>query len=324
MATKYAAQGSVVSATYPWTKVKISAVANTTPIELTTLTAHHCNQTDTIDVEGTGISAIDGQEFQVNVVDSTHIQLLGTSASGTSSTGYVLNYQLQPAGSFPSGGDLGDPNVVGAALEWAGNPGPFLYKRCGQYSFFQGYYAITSPGNVSGNYFMNLTWGSALTPAHSWTMLSYQTLQAMGGGVAPYVKGSDALSFESTFTIMYTVDNSNITDAMHIAFGLFLVQGGSLVVPSGGSPFAMTFVSFDSTRFANTGGGANDYFYPIVLRGFIPNLTTYGAGGGLSLPASNLGIGVGYYLDNASGASGSSTLQAVGNWTVSGAQYRAN
>lgn len=320
MSVKYAAQGSVVSATSPWRKVTISSVSNTTPIALAFNFAHDFNQTDSVLVEGTGISAIDGAQFQVNVVDSTHVQLLGTTASGTSSSGYAIDMQLQPAGVFPSGGELGDPNVLGAALEWAGNPAPFLYQRCGQYSFFQGYYAFGGNALNTGLFF-NAGWYTfSSLSSHAWTLISYYTLAQIGiNNVPPYVKGTDAFEFETSLSLC--LNSVNNTDQVALAFGLFFVQGGSIVAPAS-SPFCTTIAQVSTTGLAAPGGSYLIY-EPVMLRGFVPNVTLHG-GGGLTLPDNNFGIGLAYLGDGNSSLAGGSSLKAVGPWTLSGAQYRAN
>ena len=65
----------------------ISAVANTTPIRITTATNHDLETGDLVWIEGTGLAGINNQSFTVTRVAATTFDLVGTVASGAFGAG---------------------------------------------------------------------------------------------------------------------------------------------------------------------------------------------------------------------------------------------
>lgn len=67
-------------------EVEIDSIANTTPIQITTLTAHDFITGDKVDVIGSAISAANVSANPVTVISSTVFSLDGTTAGGSSGT----------------------------------------------------------------------------------------------------------------------------------------------------------------------------------------------------------------------------------------------
>ena len=135
MAIVYNGQGSLVSPTVGvGTRVQIFSSTSTSPVVVSTVTAHGFNTGDTVEIEGHTINTPADRVSQITVIDSKHFSLNGTTgfvAGG--STGYAIDYELQPAIVLPAGGDLVDPGTVQAFAEGLANTAPYLYRASGKY-----------------------------------------------------------------------------------------------------------------------------------------------------------------------------------------------
>lgn len=75
--------------------VAITAVSNTTPVQITTAAAHGAQTGDVLRLTGTGIAALQGgaanriRWWKVHRVDATHLTLDDSVASGAAATGYL-------------------------------------------------------------------------------------------------------------------------------------------------------------------------------------------------------------------------------------------
>jgi hypothetical protein len=315
VSTVYNGNGTLVTPTQnPVTRIPISVVANTTPIEITTGGAHGFNTGDTIEQEGTSVSSANGQ-FQITVVDSTHYRLNGTVADGGGSGGYAVDYECQPAIIIPANGDLADMGPIGAAMEGLANPVPFLYRRTGQlrlvneYIFGNDWFItpfITNPWSTNTNFN-----SSVVTPL-SMTSYSMQSAQVNNLGIAPNFQSGDWLELSTSFTVSTFAHAPNSYGWIQVGFGL--TQGGSLLSTIGVSSSLCGFQTQGSSF------GPSNMTTAVTCQLFTP---INNGGGGLSLPASNLGFCIFGRMDYNNGGA-QVDLYLVGEWTGFIRQYRQN
>lgn len=135
MPQPYAGNGSIPFVTLgAGFRMRIMGWSNTTPVVVQSVGSafSSVNTGDTVEIEGTG-GNIDGV-WQVTRQDSSHLILNGSTATGGSATeGYVVDYQIQPALTIPSSGDLAQAGDVAIVGEASANSVPFLYRLTGTY-----------------------------------------------------------------------------------------------------------------------------------------------------------------------------------------------
>lgn len=248
MPTIFTGQGSVVSATSgAGRRVAITAVANTTPIQISAA-GHGFLQTDTVLVEGTGIAAIDGKYFQANIINSGTFSLLGTSASGTSTTGYAIDYQLQPAIQVPAGGDLVDPGAIGAALEGCFNPVPFLYAHTGKWRLHNQYSLVggaplslphyTNPWSSNSLSSASTTW--ALASSAQWSLQSLSDTT----GLPSYAGPNEFWEWNVSMSALIVPSQNNILCSVDIGAAVGVGTGVPSMI---GGPFQTVFSPINSS-----------------------------------------------------------------------------
>ena len=92
----------------------ISAVANTTPVGVTTSTAHSFQNYDTVEITGTGI--VDGT-WPILVTGANTLTLTGSTAAGTHSSGTIVDTSLSPAASVPIDGEAETMTTLSPVLQ---------------------------------------------------------------------------------------------------------------------------------------------------------------------------------------------------------------
>lgn len=307
MPTIFTGQGSVVFATSgAGRRVAISSVVNGTPV-VVNATAHGFLYTDTVLIEGTGLTALDGKYFQLSSVSTNQFTLLGTTASGSSSSGYAIDYQLQPAIQVPAGGELADPNVNGAAIEGIANYVPFLYARTGKYRLYNEY--VLTAGTGLPPFTSAWSTNSGFTST-SLVVLSgaSATLASMSSqpSIPPVVAAGDVLEYSFTFTVGM-VCGSGASQFANVDIGLAQIIGGSptlLAMP------ATVLVAYNSSSISPLP------FYTVTLSGAIRE--------SLVSPVSTMAFGIGALVDNFNGGATSCAINLYGPWTGYVNQYRAN
>jgi hypothetical protein len=219
-------QGTLVTPTSgAGTRKAISAVDNTTPIKVHA-TAHGFLTGDTIEQEGT--SGIADGQFQITKVDANSYILNGTTAAGAATTGFAIDYELQPAFRMPANGTLADVNDVIALGEGLSNPVPFLYRRAGKLRLYNQYYIqndwFTTPFNSNPWFTVNnFTSTSAIILAGTTA-----TMQASSDttSIPPYFVDGDLLELSVSGTIA-TVTHTGPQNAF-IQLGLGITVNGVL------------------------------------------------------------------------------------------------
>ena len=259
MATLYNGQGTLISPTKgAGARVAISAVANTSPIAITTSGAHGFNSGDSIEQEGTS-SVADGQ-FQITKVDGTHYLLNGTTANGTATTGYAIDYELLPAVTIPANGELVDMGPLGEAIEGAFDPVPFLYRRAGKWRLYNQYDIIA--GNVITTPFYSNPWSAnANFTSTSFVALAnatftFESASDLPSGPPPVFASGDFIDVALSFTVNAITSTS--TQNAYYQVGMGLVQGGTLYP-------TLLFQTVQAAYFAGGSGGA--LISPVTLTG---------------------------------------------------------
>ena len=302
--------GTLVSATKgAGVRVAIASIANTSPIAVTTLGVHGFNTEDSVEIEGTS-GVADGQ-YQITKVDGTHFLLNGTTANGTSGSGYIVDYELQPAYQMPANGTLADVNDVITLGEGLSNPIPYLYRRTGKWRLYNQYYInnawfsspfVSNPWSTNNN-FTSVT----VTPMASSTTTFESSSDTTS--IPPVFAVGDLLEISTSFTISTTTHTGTQYAAIEVGFGL--VQGGSLLSTIG-IPSVLVQANY-------LNGGS--FLTPCHVSGFFGPLVA-GSGGG-TFPAANLSYCLFARLDYISAAN-QIDLLAIGQWSGTVKQWRPN
>jgi hypothetical protein len=304
MPSTFAGQGSLITPTSgAGRRVAITGVANTSPIQITA-SGHGFYQTDTVVIEGTGISALDGNMFQVNIITSSVFSLLGTTAAGTSSAGYAIDYELLPAVVLPTGSDLVDPNTASAAWQGCINPTPFLYQRTGKWRLHQEYTILAGDTIIAP--FHSNPWSnqSGITTtlqyfAFNSAQFSLQNLQNPTTQPAPYFGSNEWVEINMSFTVGALLSGSGGLGS-HVFVGAGLGIGTGIPSLLGGP-----IVGFS----VNT---TNTVLNPVTVQYGFPT----------SFDSSNVYLTLVYWIDYL--PSGSIALELVGPLNGHIHQYRAN
>ena len=101
----------------------ISAVANTTPVRITTSASHSFQTGDVVRITNTGIGSIDSKWWKITVIDGTHFDLVASTAAGTSATGNVFGNRSSVLARFDATGGFGTTSGLHVATGLRGNAG---------------------------------------------------------------------------------------------------------------------------------------------------------------------------------------------------------
>lgn len=287
--------GSLVSATKPWTRQAIVSSTNASPIQITTGT-HGYNTGDTVEIEGHVTNTAANGIWQVTVTGTTTYLLNGSTGNGVGgATGYSVDYELQPAFQMPANGSLADVNDVVTLGEGLSNTAPFLYRAAGMYRLHDVYTANNSFGVGP-----TTAWSSTtFTTSSPVALTSAGALFGFSGGAAPVVRVADALeiTFQTNRSFFQTAGTQNfywgpgplVTGSVP-TFVPWMVEGANAPDPAA----QIGLVCFSA-------------FVPMT--GFITSTQTFdiGLAGALSSPATN-----------------SVQLNLWGTWSLTVKHYRAN
>jgi hypothetical protein len=128
----YNPSGTVPQATAPLA-VAIAGSTNASPIAVTA-TGHGYNDGDTVVIEGHLVNTAANGRWQIHRIDANTYSLIGSTGNGVGgSTGYGIDYSINPVPSLPSGGDTRNASSVNGPIEAALNGMPFLFERVGLY-----------------------------------------------------------------------------------------------------------------------------------------------------------------------------------------------
>jgi hypothetical protein len=223
-----------VATTGAKTRVAISATTNATPIQVTTKTVHGFFSGDSVELEGTGIAAIDpsigGQSlYVITVIDTLNFTLNGSTAPGsTASTGYCINYEVQPAFQIPNPGELASMRDLAPIFQGQANAIPYAYRNAGKYRIYNFYVnkLIASPTINMDPY--NTAWstntsfsaGSNFLPLTG-VSLDYLLNNTSGSAAGPVVvAGTDVLDVEYDFSI-----HLESSTTVNVTFQLYAFPG---------------------------------------------------------------------------------------------------
>lgn len=292
----------------------IFSSTSTTPAVVSTVSAHGFNTGDTVFIEGHSTNtAVDGLG-QITFVDSKHFSVNGSVGVGVGgSTGYAIDYELQPAIVLPAGGELVDPGVMGAVLEGLANTAPYLYSLSGKYRLYNVYTAGTTTIGAMAWAAAGASNTSMAFVTNSQNLLGFLGAPVSGGFVAvsppqPCIQTGDVLDI--TYVGAISISSASSTNTLALSLGLSIVgfAGGAyqtLNVLGGGLAFGQTPIGATTTSTT----------YPIMLSGSvtIPNLgSTVGSLFDVGLLSAN------------QSASPAITFQGIMPYTVVVKHYRPN
>lgn len=212
-----------------------------TTIRVVTSTPHGFHTADTIEIEGhTGNTAANGV-WVASVSGSTSLDLNGSSANGTGgATGYAIDYELLPAITLPSNGELGDAGVVDAALEGAYDLGPFLYRRAGLYRLYAAWdTTVASPGTpgLTTNIWSHTT---GITSGGGWQALAGAgALLSFPGIPAPVTHAGDLMEVRITGSMSNNASITGLTIGYSTNGGANVPVGGADQWINSGGPFTL-------------------------------------------------------------------------------------
>jgi len=307
MSTVYSGNGTLISPTTgAGVRKAISAVANTTPIAIT-CTGHGYNTGDTIEQEGT--SGIADGQYQITKTSANAYTLNNTTAGGTASTGYSIDYELLPATTIPANGDLVDMGPLGAALEGSINPQSFLYRRQGKFRLYNQYPIVG--GNFISTPFYSNPW-STNTNFTSTSVValasSTLTLESLSDttSIPPVFASGDLFEISMNFTAVTLTHTGTQNALIEIGFGL--VQNGSLL-STAGLPNAFVNANYLTGGYVAT---------PVALSGWYAL-----ASSPVTLPTNALSLCIFARIDYIS-SSNQVDLNLIGTWSGVCKQWRPN
>lgn len=203
------------------TRINIASSTNATPIVVTTATNHGFSAAggDTVEVEGHLVNTAANGVSQITWLSPTTFSLNGSVGNGVGgATGYVDDYEVSPAQTFPLDGENVDSSTSNPPLENLTNAVPFLYRRAGKYRLYDIYTggagtdggSAWATGTLTTNSFVNLTTGTAL-------------LGFAGGAHSPVLQATDILLATITTSLLITFAGSTtISLAASIAGGTYI------------------------------------------------------------------------------------------------------
>ena len=247
MSIVFNGQGSLVTPTVgPSARGAIVSSTNAAPI-VVTQTAHGYNTGDTVEVESHLVNTAANGLWQIVKVDANRYSLDGSTGVGAgTATGYVTDYELQPAIVVPTGGELVDPGVIGAAIEGVDNLGPYLYRACGKYRLHDVYRGIGLHN------FPGTAWATS-TVTNSWAVMTGCS-SMLPLAPTPSLHNGDILRL-TLVTSMQAYQCSNQSDLVAISFVLL-----------GSIPFARAQFFVQSDAWGGSGAGPyNGKLIPVSL-----------------------------------------------------------
>jgi hypothetical protein len=310
-ATGYAAQGTIPTVTSgAGRRVAIVSSTNASPIVIHA-TAHGMLTGDSIEVEGHATNTAANGQWQATKVDADHLALNGSTGNGVGgATGYITDFQLQPAVMIPAPGDAASMVTLGPVLEGNANPAPFLYRRLGKWRLYNEYSLLAGaivPPLYSSPWSVNAGFqGQSTAVALASSTLTFESASSTPSGPAPAFLEGDLLRFSTSFTAFGNNKAGPNHTMIQIGFGL--VQSGTLF-PSGGSVVA---------DFSDPGSTFTTHAAPVSVCGYYH----IAAAGGLTLPTTALSFCIWAVVDYTSAVA--FDLDLIGPWSGSFEQLRAN
>jgi hypothetical protein len=198
MPSPYAGNGTVPTTTSSSRfRFQIQSTTNTTPISVTTTGAHGFNTGDTVEIEGG--DTVNGV-YQIDVTGANSFTLRGSTAPGAIglANGYCIDYQVQPAITIPSSGDLAQAGDVALIGEAAANFQPFMNRRAGAYRL---HYRASEFGYPSpGDPFSSTVLTSANSASPNFLGGAAPIFPFLTGGDNPIYMSGDVLEADYTTT----------------------------------------------------------------------------------------------------------------------------
>lgn len=146
MSTTYAGNGTNPTPNIgAATRAAIASSTNASPIVVTYGTAPGYNTGDTIEIEGHQTNTNANGVWQITKQTATTYALNNSAGNGVGgATGYSINYQVTPAVTIPSSGDLVSASSVAVVGENGADFMPWAYRRMGLYRLYDIYTQGTS------------------------------------------------------------------------------------------------------------------------------------------------------------------------------------
>jgi hypothetical protein len=186
-----------------------------------------------VELEGTGLSAFEpgvGQStWIVTVLDTLNFQLNGSTAPGTTTTaGYCIDYEVQPAFQIPVPGELATMRDMAPVLQGMANAIPYGYRNAGKYRLYNYYAGLlrASPAVAADPYSSSWSANAVFVPGDNFIPLSGVSLDhLLNGGISTsdgsaggpvVVSASDVLEVEYQFSCQL-VSSSPVNVTFHLA-----------------------------------------------------------------------------------------------------------
>ena len=272
----------------PATAVAIASSTDTTPIHVLVASPQTWAQDgDTIRVEGHKTNVNANGLWQVAVVNSTELVLIGSTATGAGAggaTGALYDYNVTPTGVVPSNADLATGPSVATAVAMPFNAVPWLYERTGQQRLYRRLSAEESHA-------IGAVWSTnTAVPANGvQTVMASSSGFILGhvGGVIPVLYNGDTMRLRWGFGGTHVASASPL--AITVALGCSVNGGGygtfgdEFRLPQNLSDTSQPTISFSTVLegiFLNsTGGnpGSQDpgatYDFCLMVRNYDPSNT---------------------------------------------------
>ena len=156
--------------------VRIDSTSNTTPVVVTTDTAHGFYSGDTVELEG--CSSLSG--VQVITVTGAETYTINNSTApgwvGGSTNGYCADYEVQPAYQVPNPGEPASMATLAPILQGLMNADTWLYRRTGKRRTHQVFYGAPAGAPVAYNQWVDSGWpdgnanAACITASHVYTI----------------------------------------------------------------------------------------------------------------------------------------------------------
>jgi hypothetical protein len=291
------------------TRVAISATSNATPVQVTTKTVHGFFTGDSVEIEGTGIVTVDGL-FIVTVIDTLNFTLNGSTAPGsTSSSGYCVDYAVQPALQIPDPGDTASMVTMGPIIQGLLDNTPSAYRRAGKYRLYNYLAGLlpASPATGADPYSASWSATAVFSAGDNFLNLSGVSLDFLANGFPGsaggpvVVNGTDVLEVSYEFSVQL-VSSVAVNTTFHlVAFPGKQADFHQVTLTSATTPVQVTtstahgLSTNDFAGIFNCGSNSLDNLWKITridnfnytLNGSTsPGVTTAGATA-VSIPSAN-------------------------------------
>lgn len=226
MSTPYNADGTVPQASNPWVRAPILDSTNAAPIVLHVV-AHGYTEGDTVGVEGHDVNTNANGLHTIHVVDADHFWLVGTTGNGVGgTTGYTIDYSVNPVITLPSDGDLVNASSVDPALEALFNTVPYLYRRAGKYSLFDVYHS-SAVASANAPFAIAKAFNTVTLTGGVWNALFPGVMNF--GAPPPALLPGDRLSVDFCFSpqILGLAESGGTGSKTEFGWALALEVGGS-------------------------------------------------------------------------------------------------